>query len=75
MTHRVLQFVFGVVLACVTVGLPEPAESAAANRPHWVAAWAASAQGPYPVGNPTAQPEMKYAFQAGDSSFFAVRAA
>lgn len=29
---------------------------------HWVAAWAGSAQGPYPLGNPTAQPELKFAF-------------
>ena len=27
----------------------------------WVAGWTASAHGPYPVGNPTAQPELKYA--------------
>jgi hypothetical protein len=32
------------------------------QSPHWVAAWAASAQGPYPVGNPSAQPELKFAF-------------
>jgi lysophospholipase L1-like esterase len=29
---------------------------------NWTAAWTASSQGPYPVGNPTAQPEMKFAF-------------
>jgi lysophospholipase L1-like esterase len=28
----------------------------------WVASWTASAHGPYPVGNPTAQPELKFAF-------------
>lgn len=28
----------------------------------WVTSWAGSAQGPYPVGNPTAQPELKFAF-------------
>ncbi len=28
----------------------------------WVAAWTASAHGPYPVGNATAQPELKFAF-------------
>ena len=33
-----------------------------AKAPHWVAAWTASAHGPYPVGNPTAQPELKFAF-------------
>ncbi len=40
----------------------------------FVAAWAASAHGPYPVGNPTAQPELKFAFPdaakgARDQSF------
>ena len=28
----------------------------------WVASWSGSAHGPYPVGNPTAQPELKFAF-------------
>src|SRR3954452_11229891 len=28
----------------------------------WAATWTASAHGPYPVGNPSAQPELKFAF-------------
>jgi lysophospholipase L1-like esterase len=28
----------------------------------WVTAWAASVQGPYPVGNPSAQPDQSFAF-------------
>jgi lysophospholipase L1-like esterase len=28
----------------------------------WVVSWAASVQGPYPVGNPSAQPDQKFAF-------------
>ena len=28
----------------------------------WVTSWAGSVQGPYPTGNPTAQPELKFAF-------------
>jgi lysophospholipase L1-like esterase len=40
----------------------------------WVVSWAASAQGPYPVGNPSAQPDLKLAFPlpergARDQSF------
>jgi lysophospholipase L1-like esterase len=40
----------------------------------FVAAWTASAHGPYPVGNPTAQPELKFALPspergASDQSF------
>ena len=34
------------------------------RRQQWVASWTASAHGPYPVGNPTAQPELKFAFPA-----------
>ena len=32
----------------------------------WVAVWAGSVQGPYPVGNATAQPELKFAFPSPD---------
>src|ERR1044072_3818385 len=28
----------------------------------WITSWAASVQGPYPVGNPSAQPVLKFAF-------------
>jgi lysophospholipase L1-like esterase len=28
----------------------------------WVASWAGSAQGPYPIGNPSAQPDQRFAF-------------
>jgi len=33
----------------------------------WVASWTASAHGPYPVGNPTAQPELKFAFPSPEA--------
>jgi lysophospholipase L1-like esterase len=51
--------VFGLIVASVANA---PAQTAPAQGPHWVAAWTASAHGPYPVGNPTAQPEQKFAF-------------
>src|SRR4051812_25464524 len=40
----------------------------------WVASWAASAHGPYPVGNASAQPNLRFAFPepaagARDQSF------
>ncbi|MDR3439050.1 MAG: GDSL-type esterase/lipase family protein [Telmatospirillum sp.] len=40
----------------------------------WVASWTASAQGPYPIGNPSAQPDLRFAFPeaeggASDQSF------
>ena len=33
-----------------------------AQAQQWVASWTGSAHGPYPIGNPTAQPELKFAF-------------
>lgn len=35
---------------------------AAPKGEKWVTSWAASVQGPYPVGNPSAQPVLKFAF-------------
>ena len=34
----------------------------AAGATKWVTSWAGSAQGPYPVGNPSAQPDQRFAF-------------
>src|SRR4029079_11171917 len=41
---------------------------------NWVVSWTGSVQGPYPVGNPSAQPDQKFAFPdpaagARDQSF------
>src|SRR4051812_8174350 len=33
----------------------------------WVVAWTASVQGPYPVGNPSAQPNQKFAFPSAEA--------
>ena len=33
----------------------------------WVTAWAASVQGPYPVGNPSAQPDLRFAFPSPET--------
>lgn len=59
MTHRFAQLAFGFIFAYAIVA---QAQTQPAKEPHWIAAWAASAQGPYPVGNPTAQPEQKFTF-------------
>ena len=29
--------------------------------PHWVTSWTGSVQGPYPIGNPSAQPDLRFA--------------
>ena len=47
-------------LALAVAILAALATPAAAQQ--WVASWTGSSHGPYPVGNPTAQPEMKFAF-------------
>ncbi len=59
MARRLMQWVFGFIFAYAAFA---QAQTAPAKAPHWVAAWAASAQGPYPIGNPSAQPELKFAF-------------
>ena len=39
-----------------------PQAVSAKDAEGWVVAWTGSVQGPYPVGNPSAQPEQKFAF-------------
>ncbi|HEX9465784.1 MAG TPA: GDSL-type esterase/lipase family protein [Alphaproteobacteria bacterium] len=39
-----------------------PHEGAAQQPQKWVASWAGSVQGPYPIGNASAQPELRFAF-------------
>jgi lysophospholipase L1-like esterase len=50
-----------ILVAPLFLGAPG-APAAVAAPPNFVVAWAASVQGPYPVGNPTAQPELRFAF-------------
>src|SRR2546423_12831807 len=40
---------------------------AAAAQEKWVTSWAASVQGPYPVGNPSAQPKLDVVFPTPES--------
>jgi lysophospholipase L1-like esterase len=72
MGRQISQWAIGCVFALFAIVHVAVAQIAPAA--HWVAAWAASAHGPYPVGNPTAQPELKFAFPdaargARDQSF------
>ncbi len=39
----------------------------AAGETDWVTSWAASVQGPYPVGNPSAQPNLSLAFPSAET--------
>jgi hypothetical protein len=54
-----------VSLAPVTAGAQAAARAASGQK--WVVAWVGSIQGPYPVGNPSAQPEMKLAFPSDEA--------
>jgi len=59
MRHRVLislLIVFAVSL------IPALAAAPAAPAQKWVTVWTASAHGPYPLGNPSAQPDQRFAF-------------
>ncbi len=63
-----------LLAAVIVTKLLATTSPALADTPNFVVAWAASAQGPYPVGNATAQPELKFAFPdaakgASDQSF------
>jgi lysophospholipase L1-like esterase len=53
----ILLAAFAVLLAAAPAGAADA----------WVASWAASAHGPYPVGNATAQPELKFALPSADT--------
>ena len=48
------------IIAMMFMVLPPSASAESGQK--WVAAWAGSAQGPYPVGNPSAQPDQRFAF-------------
>jgi lysophospholipase L1-like esterase len=53
-----------LVLATL-VAMPDPASAQPAQK--WVTSWAASVQGPYPVGNPSAQPDLRFALPSPET--------
>lgn len=64
----------GISLLAAMVALCAASGASAAERTNWVTSWAASVQGPYPVGNPSAQPNLSLVFPspetgASDQSF------
>ena len=48
------------IIASLLAALPQAVSAKDAEG--WVVAWTGSVQGPYPIGNPSAQPEQKFAF-------------
>jgi lysophospholipase L1-like esterase len=53
------RLIIGLCTMMATIG---GAGSALAQAPHWATSWTGSVQGPYPVGNPSAQPDLSFAF-------------
>jgi lysophospholipase L1-like esterase len=44
----------------------QPFRDAAAPKARWTTSWAGSVQGPYPIGNPSAQPNLDLVFPSAD---------
>jgi len=63
-----MRLLASLVMAVTMVSIPfaSPPLAAPAGA-KWVTSWAASAQGPYPIGNPSAQPDLRFAFPSADS--------
>jgi len=55
----------GFLALVVSLGLM--GHSSAQQDQKWVVAWAGSAHGPYPVGNPSAQPDQRFAFPSAEA--------
>jgi len=51
-----------VQLASLLAAMVAYAPGAHAQTPNWVTSWTGSAQGPYPIGNASAQPNLSFAF-------------
>src|SRR5262245_6372655 len=56
-----------LALIVLTIALGVLPASAQRGGEKWVVSWAAAVQGPYPVGNPSAQPDQKFAFPKPES--------
>jgi lysophospholipase L1-like esterase len=59
--RRLARWLLILVLAAM------PFEAEAQQNQKWVASWAGSVQGPYPIGNPTAQPDLRFAFPVAEA--------
>jgi lysophospholipase L1-like esterase len=54
-----IERLIGAALAAMLALVPQ---AAFAEATKWVVSWTGSVQGPYPVGNPSAQPDQRFAF-------------
>src|SRR5262245_6317737 len=62
MTMRLIASLLLLLCAAITNSI-----SAAQYQDKWVVSWVGSVQGPYPTGNPSAQPDLKLAFPSADA--------
>jgi lysophospholipase L1-like esterase len=62
MSGKRILTIFAALAFLLIAGRTDPA-----NAQSWVASWTASAQGPWPVGNATAQPELKFALPSAET--------
>jgi lysophospholipase L1-like esterase len=62
--NRSTVVVVTVALVAIMSSAAAAQRSRSAGGHKWVATWAASVHGPYPSGNPSAQPDLKFAFPA-----------
>src|SRR5713226_8572528 len=51
-----------VRLVMASLFVASPLAASARDGESWVTTWTGSVQGPYPVGNPSAQPDQRFAF-------------
>src|ERR1700732_4460614 len=56
-------------VACLIMALMTVISSSAAAQPaeKWVTSWTGSVQGPYPIGNPSVQPDLRLAFPSPET--------
>ena len=57
----------GIRLLAAMVALCAASSAFAADRTNWVTSWAASVRGPYPAGNPSAQPNLSLVFPSPET--------
>ena len=53
-----------LIMALMTM-INSPADAQITEK--WVTSWAGSVQGPYPTGNPSAQPDLRFTFPAAET--------
>src|SRR5215470_3024718 len=58
--RNVMRSLARFIIASLLAALPQVAS--ARDGEGWVVSWTGSVQGPYPIGNPSAQPDQKFAF-------------